>query len=214
MSIFDEDNSLEKMRKKLAALDNDNTRKSPPHKYPPEKRRIKLNTILKELEKGNNVQNRVLKTWLTDEEYEGFEQQWEGQKDARDYLKDKPSEITEYEKLLKKGIFSESRSTGYNGKINSKAAKQLSNSAQTEYETALEFLHAIITADPSLEPWFDRELDFSAKGSASLSGAGMPHVVTSQSLDNQGGGLLLGKMSKVEVKIDVVERAIVACLGV
>ena len=46
-----------------------------------------------------------------------------------------------------------------------------------------------------------------------FSNTGMPRAVTSRSLDNQGGGLLVGEMSKVEVKIDVVERAIASLRG-
>ena len=40
-------------------------------------RLAKLNLMLDELGRGKNVQNRWLATWLTEEEYESFESDWE-----------------------------------------------------------------------------------------------------------------------------------------
>ena len=42
-------------------------------------RLAKLNLMLDELRRGKNVQNRRLATWLTEEEYESFESDWESQ---------------------------------------------------------------------------------------------------------------------------------------
>jgi len=45
-----------------------------------EKNRLaKLNTMLNELRRGKNVQNRRLATWLTEEEYDCFESDGESQ---------------------------------------------------------------------------------------------------------------------------------------
>ena len=46
-------------------------------------RLAKLNGMLDELRRGKNVQNRQLATWLTEDEYESFESDWESQ---REYL--------------------------------------------------------------------------------------------------------------------------------
>ena len=46
-------------------------------------RLAKLNGMLDELKRGENVQNRRLATWLTEAEYEGLESDWESQ---REYL--------------------------------------------------------------------------------------------------------------------------------
>ena len=48
-----------------------------------QKRLAKLNGMLDELKRGENVQNRRLATWLTEAEYEGFESDWESR---REYL--------------------------------------------------------------------------------------------------------------------------------
>ena len=42
-------------------------------------RLVKLNGMLDELRRGENVQNRRLTTWLTEDEYESFESDWESQ---------------------------------------------------------------------------------------------------------------------------------------
>jgi len=42
-------------------------------------RLAKLNGMLDELRRGENVQNRRLATWLTEAEYEGFKSDWESQ---------------------------------------------------------------------------------------------------------------------------------------
>ena len=42
-------------------------------------RLVKLNGTLDELRRGENVQNRRLTTWLTEDEYESFESDWESQ---------------------------------------------------------------------------------------------------------------------------------------
>ena len=41
------------------------------------KRREKLEAIAKKLQRGENVQNRLLQTWLSDEEYAQIEYQWQ-----------------------------------------------------------------------------------------------------------------------------------------
>ena len=40
-------------------------------------RLVKLNGMLDELRRGENVQNRRLANWLTEDEYESFESDWE-----------------------------------------------------------------------------------------------------------------------------------------
>ena len=56
-------------------------------------RLAKLNAMLDELTRRENVQNRRLATWLTEEGYESFESDWESQQQIREELQDKPSEL-------------------------------------------------------------------------------------------------------------------------
>jgi len=131
----------------------------------------------------------------------------EGQSDHR-VIQRLPSEVTEYEALLKLAIFLENRANSYSSKRQTEGATKLSNNAQAQYERALEFLHENLTSNPSLEAWFDRGLDFSAEGTPSLTASAMPRAVTTRSLDKNGDCLMIGKMSKLEVKIDVMESAL------
>jgi hypothetical protein len=75
-------------------------------------------------------------------------------------------------------------------------------------EDALEILHEIVTADPSLQLWFDRELDFSHGSLIDANLSSLPRLVTSRSNEKQRGDIRA--MSKREVKLSVVERALQA----
>ena len=57
------------------------------------KRLSKLEAIADKLRRGKNVQNRQLQTWLSEDEYIQSEAEWCTQKNFREELKDKPSEL-------------------------------------------------------------------------------------------------------------------------
>lgn len=50
------------------------------------------------------MQNRKLQTWLSEEEYEQLEYEWQEQLELRSELKDKPSDLKRYEEKLSKLI--------------------------------------------------------------------------------------------------------------
>ena len=68
------------------------------------KRLAKLETIANKLKRGENVQNRQLQTWLSENEYEQVDIEWQEQLELREELKDKPSELKRYEDKLKKRL--------------------------------------------------------------------------------------------------------------
>ena len=70
-------------------------------------RLAKLNAMLDELRRGENVQNRRLATWLTEDEYESFESDKESQQQIREELKDKPDELRRYENKLHQATFND-----------------------------------------------------------------------------------------------------------
>jgi len=78
------------------------TRKLSELSKPEQNRLAKLNAMLDELKRGENVQNRRLGTWLTEAEYEGFKSDVESQQQIREELNDKPDELKRYEDKLKK----------------------------------------------------------------------------------------------------------------
>ena len=65
----------------------------------------KLEGIAEKLKRGENVQNRQLQTWLSEDEYEQVDIEWQEQLELREELKDKPDDLRRYEKKLKKATF-------------------------------------------------------------------------------------------------------------
>ena len=65
------------------------------------KRLAKLEAIAEKLKRGENVQNRQLQTWLSEDEYEQLEYEWQEQLEFRAELKDKPNELKRYEEKLR-----------------------------------------------------------------------------------------------------------------
>ena len=69
------------------------------------KRLNKLVGIANKLKRGENVQNRQLQTWLSEEKYAQIEAEWQEQLELRDELKDKPSDLKRYEDKLREATF-------------------------------------------------------------------------------------------------------------
>ena len=81
-----------------------------------EKRLTKLEAIAEKLKRGENVQNRQLQTWLSEDEYAQIEAEWQEQLELREELKEKPSDLKRYEEKLKQATFNYNRAEGYSGK--------------------------------------------------------------------------------------------------
>ena len=62
------------------------------------------------------MQNRQLKTWLSEEEYTQLEYEWQEQLELRGELKDKSTELKHYEEKLKQATFNYNRAEGYSSK--------------------------------------------------------------------------------------------------
>ena len=76
------------------------------------KRLSKLEGIADKLKRGENVQNRQLKTWLSEEEYAQLEYEWKEQLELRSELKNKPNELKRYEDKLREATFNYNRAEG------------------------------------------------------------------------------------------------------
>jgi len=171
-----------------------------------QKRLSKLEAIAHRLKRGENVQNRQLQTWLSDDEYEQIAAEWDTQKLFREELKDKPSELTRYQDKLKEAIMMRNRSDAYHRKGKKAAAYKLDSKCESLCEDALEILQEIVAADASLQIWFDRNLDFAHGSLIDASLGNLPRLVTSRSIEKLSDDSRLVK--KIDVKIGVVERAI------
>ena len=172
-----------------------------------EKRRLsKLEVIAAKLKRGENVQNRQLQTWLSEDEYAQVDIEWQEQLELREELKDKPSELKRYEDKLKEAIMMRNRSDAYHRKGKKSAAYKLDRKCESLCEDALEILQEIVAADASLQIWFDRNLDFGHGSLIDASLGNLPRLVTSRSIEKLSDDSRLVK--KIDVKICVVERAI------
>jgi hypothetical protein len=170
------------------------------------KRLSKLDTIANELKRGENVQNRQLKNWLSEDEYTQIDAEWQEQLEIREELKDKPSELKRYEDRLKEAIMMRNRSDAYHRKGKKSAAYKLDSKCESLCEDAIEILQEIVAADASLQIWFDRNLYFGHGSLIDASLGNLPRLVTSRSIEKLSDDSRLVK--KIDVKISVVERAI------
>lgn len=175
-----------------------------------EKRKAKLEAMLERLKRGENVQNRDLRTWLGDDAYAAFEDQCKQQEEFQKEIADKPEAVREYERRLRKALFAYNKGEGASARRQHKKAKTNHNNADTLFERALEHLQEIMEIDPSLRVWFDRDTSWTADSEIGIDPQSVPRVVTSRSMENSGGGLLRQKRSKRELKIDAVECEIAA----
>ena len=78
-----------------------------------EKGLSKVEALANKLERGENVQNRQLQTWLSKDEYALVDIEQEEQLGIREEFKDKPSELKRYEEKLRKATFQYNRPDGY-----------------------------------------------------------------------------------------------------
>jgi tetratricopeptide (TPR) repeat protein len=170
------------------------------------KRLAKLQAIADKLKRGENVQNRQLQTWLSEDEYAQLEYEWQEQLELRSELKAKPSELKRYEEKLKQATFNYNRAEGYSSKGKHNTAKKFYNKSESLCEDALEILQEILHYDSSLRVWFDRDISFEVGGDLSADIVSLPRLVTSRSHEKLSDDSRL--TSKQSVKLAVVERAI------
>ena len=95
------------------------------------KRLIKLEIIADKLKRGENVQNPQLQTWLSEDEYEQLEYEWEEQLELRSELKDKSNDLKRYEEKLKQATFNYNRAEGYSSKGKHNTVKMFFNNTES-----------------------------------------------------------------------------------
>ena len=175
-----------------------------------EKRLAKLRTVLEKLCSGKTVQNRQLQTLLSEESYARYLDDYTSQTDMRNWLKEKPSVIIEYEKRLKAATFAYNKADAMSARRKSKRIEEMFGNSDTKFERLNEFLSESIEGRPELEAWFDRPIQTDPENSFSLTPDAFPQIITSRSIRNQGGGYMSNLKSIREVKIDAVQAEIEA----
>jgi hypothetical protein len=122
------------------------------------KRLVKLEAIAEKLKRGDNVLNRQLQTWLSEDEYAQLELEWQEQLELRSELKDKPSDLKRYEEKLREATFNYNRAEGYISKDKHSTAKKFYIKSESLCEDALEILQEFLHFDNSLRVRFDRAI--------------------------------------------------------
>ena len=140
-----------------------------------------LEGIADKLKCGENVQNRQLQTWLSEDEYEQLEYEWQEQLELSSELKDKPSHLKRYEDKLKQTTFNYNRVEGYSSKGKHSTAKKFYDKSVSLCEDALEILQEILHYDSGLRVWFDRDISFEVGADLSADIVSLPRLVTSRS---------------------------------
>jgi len=166
----------------------------------------RLKGFIDKLNNGERVQNRDIKKQLSNEQYQQMFDAWEEQKYLREEIKSKPEEVIGYEAKLKKALFAYNKADCIRN--DSARAKRLFGQADRLFEELLEYLQEIIAADAELQIWFDRDTNWTKDGDIALSPIAVPRVVTSKSLDKMGRGLVGAIVTKQQVKVDAIKRAI------
>ena len=91
----------------------------------------KLEGMADKLKRGENVQNRQLQTWLSEDEYAQLEYEWKEQLELRSELKDKPNDLKRYEEKLREATFNYNRGEGYSSKGKQDTAKTFYNKSES-----------------------------------------------------------------------------------
>ena len=166
----------------------------------------KLEGIVEKLKRGENVQNRQVQTWRSENQYAELEQAWQEQLEIREELKDKPDELERYEEKLKQATFYYNRAEGYSSKGKNSTAKTFYSKSESLCEDALEMLQDILHYNGYLRIWFDRDINFEAGSDLSADIVSLPRVITPRSNEKLRDDSRI--TNKRSVKLSVVERAI------
>jgi hypothetical protein len=173
----------------------------------------RINKYLEKLRNNQDVQLRDIKSVLTARQYSSMEANWSEQIQIR--KPEKPQEITRYDQLLSKALLLDGRHEQVSGRVvkskrlmrdRNEKEKVLGSKADSAFEDALEHLYEILTDDPSLRIWFDR--DIGPDSEVDINAGAMPRVVTSRSAENQGDvANFFGHKTRMQIKIEALEMA-------
>ena len=173
-----------------------------------EDRLTKLRGLFDKLKRGETVQNRQLRLWLGERGYKVYEGEWANSVEVRKSLSTKPSELVEYEELLKKAtlLYHRGERASISGQFS--VSRPLHEKAQVAFERALLRLEELMSQNPSLQMWLDRHCDFTANGTLHLDPISVPRTITSRSADRVGIGIGAFALSKRQCKIRAIEDEI------
>jgi hypothetical protein len=161
----------------------------------------RIGKLIYRLECGNDIQNRDLKSVLTDDEFKQYEAEWENHLDWKSGVNYEYS--SKYDDLLKKGDFANNKAES--GRFGKEATKKLYREAENYYERALEALQEESQMNPMIGASYDRSYD-TLSSNTDISYHGMPRRLTSKSLQNQGNVVYSSSGGSTTTKEKVTKR--------
>lgn len=171
----------------------------------------RLKDLLLRLKNGVDVQSRDLRSVLTETEWNEFNSWWAAEKGNRNLTP--PKELIRYLEQKKLVDLAYARYEKYASrpvtKRNSIISNRLEQDAQHMAERVLEFIQEQLSVNPSLMIWLVAVEPFGTVED-SLSANLLPMVCTSRTVASEKRAPM-GKLSKRDLKIQILEQAI-ACI--
>ena len=167
----------------------------------------KIKGLLKKLNDGKNVSLRDLQNNLGLDAVNEFKRKWKEELESRFNVKNKPQDIKDYERMLRRADFENNKADGIRlNKLNSlnrnpsKSALGLRNRAEGLYEDVIERAQELISSDASNILWLDRTIDVMKLNPDFES---VPRIITSRSLNNMKRDMKI--TSKEDIKRDILQ---------
>jgi hypothetical protein len=158
---------------------------------------------------GVNVEQRELQRLLTETEFSSYLQQVEAAQSITQYQRDESEAFTQYVAILKKADFAYGRSEYY-ARTGKKRGKERMEVSYTKlYEVAYEHLTEILSAQPHLYDWLDRDFSSEPEIAPTASKNDAPRVITSKSHQNQAR-TKAQQQGRQDCKTDAVADALYA----
>jgi hypothetical protein len=177
------------------------------------RRLIRLQDLLSRLKNGVDIQSRDLRSVLTETEWNEFNSWWTEEKQNRNLTP--PKELIKYLNDKKLVDLAFARYEKYEGrpvtKRNSYISNKMEQDAQNIAERVLEYIREQLSVNPSLMLWLIAVEPFGSVED-SLSANVLPMVCTSRTVTSEKRAPM-GKQSKRELKIMIIEQAIASFEG-
>ncbi len=165
-----------------------------------DKRKQRLQNLQERLDADEDIAVRDLKNALTEDEFRDYDQQLDWQRQSKSLGRNGSSG---YDDWFKKGLFHHNKAES--GRFSKAATNKFHNAAQDCFGKALEQLESDMHTDASVQQAYDRQLDFSERGSLGPDIDAMPRRIDSKSLDNLHNQT---KLKKRDLKIQAVKSSL------
>lgn len=172
------------------------------------KRLIRLQDLLSRLKNGIDIQSRDLRSVLTETEWKEFNSWWTDEKQNRNLTP--PKELIKYLNDKRLVDLAYGRYEKYAGrpvtKRNSHISNKMEQDAQDKQEKVQEYILEQLSINSSLMIWLLPVEPFQTVEDT-LAANILPRVCTSRTVDS-GNRAPMGKLSKRELKMMIIEQAI------